>query len=221
MPYSKMSLILFGPPGAGKGTQAKFLKDRFGLAHLSTGDMLRAVAASGTAFGQRVKSIMDSGSLVPDDVIIDMIAERITQADCAKGFILDGFPRTLMQAEALDDMLAAREMSIAHVILLDVDENILVERITGRFSCAHCGQGYHKDFNPPKVEGVCDVCGHTEFVCRADDNEKTVRARFQAYSEQTEPLLPYYGSKGILRRLDGMKPIDEVTVDIEKMLNSN
>ncbi|MBX3502994.1 MAG: adenylate kinase [Alphaproteobacteria bacterium] len=205
-----MKLILLGPPGAGKGTQAQRLQDEFGLKQLSTGDMLRAAVASGSELGRKAKGIMESGGLVPDDLMVGLIEDRIGQPDCAQGFILDGFPRTTAQAEALDKMLANRGWKLDHVIEMTVDEKVLTERIVGRFSCAKCGAGYHDTFKRPKTEGVCDVCGSTEFVRRKDDNAETVTARMAAYRSQTAPLLPYYGARGVLRRIDGMASMDEV-----------
>lgn len=213
-----MNLILLGPPGAGKGTQASRLEEAHGLKHLSTGDMLRAAVASGSPLGQQAKAVMEAGQLMPDEIIIRMIADRIEEPDCKNGFVLDGFPRTVPQAEALDSMLAEKGERVDLVIEIAVDEAALVERIAGRFSCARCGAGYHDRFRRPKVEGVCDVCGSTEFTRRKDDTEETVRARLKAYREQTAPILPYYEAKGLLRRVDGMADVDEVTRQIEEAL---
>jgi adenylate kinase len=213
-----MNLILLGPPGAGKGTQAKRLAQTHGLVQLATGDMVRAAIASGSEVGRRVKAIYDAGQLVPDDIIIQMIADRIGQPDCARGFILDGFPRTVPQAEALDAMLAERGQALNHVILLEVDEAALVDRIAGRFTCQGCGASYHERYRRPRVEGTCDVCGGTDLVHRADDRPEAVKTRFEVYRRQTEPILPYYRARGILRTVNGMADIDEVTRQIEQLL---
>ena len=215
-----MNVILLGPPGAGKGTQAKRLEKRYNLVQLSTGDMLRAAVASGSDLGQKAKALMDAGHLVPDDLMIAMISDRIDQPDCANGFILDGFPRTTAQAEALDSMLAEKGLKLHSVIEMKVNDAILVDRITGRYTCAKCGAGYHDTFQKPKVAGVCDNCGGTEFKRRADDNEETVRTRLDAYHAQTAPILPYYSDKGVLKAVDGMAGIDEVTDQIEDVLGA-
>ena len=215
-----MIVILLGPPGSGKGTQAKRIQQTHGLVQLSTGDMLRAETDSDTEFGRRVKAIMDSGQLVPDEIMIEMIDRRITQPDCRTGFILDGFPRTVPQAEALDAMLARRGLKLDHVILLDVDEAVLVERLSGRFTCGECGASYHDRYNRPKRDGICNGCGSTQFTRRADDRPEAVRARFDVYRRQTAPILPYYSARGILRRVDGMADIDTVTRQIDKILGS-
>ena len=213
-----MNLILLGPPGAGKGTQAQALEQSRNLVQLSTGDMLRATIASGSDLGKQIKSIVDAGALVPDDIMIRMIAGRIEQPDCRNGFILDGFPRTTAQAEALDRMLAEKSMKLDHVIEMAVDAEVLVRRIAGRYSCAKCGTGYHDEYQRPRKEGVCDRCGSTEFKRRSDDQPETVRARLDAYEKQTAPLLPYYRRKGLLRQVDAMAPIEAVTRQIEDIL---
>jgi len=213
-----MKLILLGPPGAGKGTQAKRLEESRGLKQLSTGDMLRAGAEAGTALGREADRIMKAGKLVPDGIMIDMIAERIDKPDCQRGFILDGFPRTVPQAEALDAMLAKRGQKLDAVIEMLVNDAVLVDRIAGRFSCAKCGAVYHDNTKQPKVAGVCDVCGSKDFKRRPDDNAETVRARLQAYHQQTAPIIPYYKIKGLLRQVDGMADVDAVTRQIEAVL---
>jgi len=214
-----MNLLLLGPPGSGKGTQAKRLEDKYGLVQLSTGDMLRTAVKAGTEVGKKAKTIMAAGQLVPDEVVIAIIADRIAQEDCKNGFILDGFPRTKAQAAALDEMLKRKHMTLDYVIELKVDEGVLTKRIVGRYSCSKCGTGYHDEFQKPKRPGVCDVCGSTEFTRRADDNAETVASRLAAYRAQTAPILPYYEAKGVLKRVDGMAPIDDVTRQIEAILD--
>lgn len=209
-----MRLLLLGPPGAGKGTQAERIAAKYGVPHLSTGDMLREAVAADTEVGRQAKSIMDAGRLVPDDVMIRLVAERIAQPDCAKGFLLDGFPRTIAQAEALDRLLEERGQALHLVLQIAVDDEALVERISGRFACASCGAVYHDKFRQPKVSGVCDVCGSRDFVRRDDDKPETVRARLEAYHAQTAPLLPYYRDKGLLAVVDGMAEIDRVSAEI-------
>lgn len=213
-----MNLILLGPPGAGKGTQAKRLEDRYGLVQLSTGEMLRDEVEAGSELGVSAKKIMDAGQLVPDDLIIAMISARMDGGNGAKGVILDGFPRTEAQAEALDKMLAEKELSLDHVIQIEVDEEAVVRRLSGRFSCAQCGAGYHDEFAMPAKEGVCDSCGASDFHRRSDDNEDTVRARLTAYHEQTRPILPFYEKRGTLDTVDGMASIDRVFSQIEEIL---
>ena len=213
-----INLILLGPPGAGKGTQAKRLEQKYGLVQLSTGDMLRAAVASGSALGRQAEQVMEAGQLMPDDIIIGMIAERIDRPDTKKGIILDGFPRTTAQAKALDQMLAERGLNLDLVIEVRVDDAVLVERISGRFACAKCGAGYHDLYQRPKVEGRCDRCGSAEFVRRPDDNAETVKARLAAYHAQTAPILPYYADRGVLRSVDGMADIATVAGEIEALI---
>lgn len=214
-----MNLILLGPPGAGKGTQAQRIEQARGLVQLSTGDMLRAAVASGSELGKQAKQVMDAGGLVPDEIIVAMICERINRRDSGEGFILDGFPRTTPQAEALDRMLEEKGLVLDCVIEMRCDDEALVERITGRFSCAGCGAGYHDKFHRPEVDGVCDSCGGSEFTRRSDDNAETVRSRLKAYHEQTAPILPYYREKGRLHLVNGMAGIDEVESQISALLD--
>ena len=213
-----MNIILLGPPGAGKGTQAQRLQQECGMVQLSTGDMLRGAVASGSELGKKAKGIMEKGELVPDALMVGLIEDRIARPDAAKGFILDGFPRTEAQAQALDKMLAKSGTKLDRVIEMEVDEKALTERIVGRFTCAKCGTGYHDKFKRPKVEGVCDVCGSREFTRRKDDTAQTMKTRMAAFRAQTEPLLPYYGAKGVLRKVDGMAGMDEVYRQIRAVL---
>lgn len=215
-----MNVILLGPPGAGKGTQARMLTDRHGLVQLSTGDMLRAAVAAGSEIGRKAKAVMDAGELVSDEIVIGVVAERLDRPDVRDGVIFDGFPRTVAQAEALDRLLAGREMELDAVVSMDVDDDRLVDRIAGRYTCANCGEGYHDRHKQPKVPGVCDVCGSTGFDRRADDNEETVRQRLVAYHADTAPLIDYYEARGKLTRIDGMAPIDEVAQSVDRALEA-
>ncbi|MBB4123872.1 adenylate kinase [Martelella radicis] len=213
-----MRLILLGPPGAGKGTQAQRIVANHGIPQLSTGDMLRAAVAAETEVGKKAKAVMDAGGLVSDDIVIAIVSERIDQDDCKDGFILDGFPRTLVQADATEKMLSAKGIELDAVIEIQVDDETLTERIAGRYSCAKCGTGYHDEFHKPKVGGVCDKCGSTEFKRRPDDNRETVEKRLKAYYKETAPLIGYYYAKNKLSSVDGMADMDTVTASIEKVL---
>lgn len=215
-----MNIILLGPPGAGKGTQARMLTERHGMVQLSTGDMLRAAVAAGTEIGQKAKAVMDAGELVSDEIVIGVVAERLDAPDTVNGVIFDGFPRTKAQAVALDKLLAARDMDLDAVLSLEVEDEKLIDRIAGRFTCANCGEGYHDKFKQPRIEGVCDVCGSTTFERRADDNPETVRQRLVAYHTDTAPLIAYYESRGKLTRIDAMAPIKEVTEALDRALNA-
>jgi len=216
-----VNIILLGPPGAGKGTQASRLISERGLVQLSTGDMLREAIKTGSATGLRAKAIMEAGELVPDEMVNELIANRLDQPErySGSGFIFDGYPRTEAQAISLDALLAERGMKLDHVIELLVDADALVDRITGRFSCAKCGEGYHDRYKLPKIDSLCDVCGSDQFKRRPDDNEKTVRTRLAEYRAKTAPILPYYDARGLVRRVDGMAPIQEVERGIESLLD--
>ena len=215
-----MRLILSGPPGCGKGTQAQILSHNFQIAHLSTGDMLREAVSIGSKIGLEAKKTMERGGLVPDAVVISIISERIERQDCDLGFVLDGFPRTLPQAEALDKLLVGKNLAIHSVIEIRVKDELLIERISGRFSCSQCGEGYHDRFKQVKRAGVCDFCGSTEFSRRKDDNERTIRERLGNYYVQTSPVLPYYESKNLVSSVDGMAKIDDVTLAIDRVVNN-
>jgi adenylate kinase len=207
-------LILLGPPGAGKGTQARMLEERFGLVQLSTGDLLRAAVKAETEAGKKAKAAMDAGELVSDDIVLAILKDRMQGPDVARGIILDGFPRTAAQAEALDALLAEEGRSVAAAISIEVDDEAMVRRVAGRYTCATCGEGYHDEFKQPAVAGVCDKCGGTEFTRRADDNAETVKARLSAYHAQTAPLIAYYEARGVLERVDGMGSIDAIATEL-------
>ncbi len=211
-------IVLMGPPGGGKGTQARMLKARLGLSHLSTGEMLREAGRSGTKLGLEAKKLIDDGKLVSDEISIALISERLDEPCVSNGFILDGFPRTVSQAESLENMLADKGVVLNVVIQIQVPDEIIVERIIGRFSCSKCGACYHDKFLTTKVSGVCDVCGSTEFSRRVDDNENTVKARLKIYRDKTTPVLPFYEKKGLLLCVDGTRSIDEIMRKVEKIL---
>jgi adenylate kinase len=215
-----VNLIMLGPPGAGKGTQSQRLEAAREFKQLSTGDMLRSEVASESDLGATLKETMDAGQLVSDKVMVAMISNRIDERDCEKGFILDGFPRTVAQAESLDTMLEDRHKKMDQIIQIVVDSEAMVERILGRISCKNCGAGYHEKFDLPKADGECDVCGPTEFVRRSDDNPETVRARLKAYEEQTALLLPYYRESGVLKKVNGMASADTVANEIDILLDA-
>jgi len=215
-----MRLILLGPPGAGKGTQAQRLVAKYGIPQLSTGDMLRAAAKAGTEVGKRAEALMSAGRLVSDAVVNQIVSERIAEPDCANGFILDGYPRTLAQADAVSEMLEGKHISLDSVIEIRVEDEALVDRIAGRYSCAKCGAAYHDKNLKPAVEGVCDNCGSTEFKRRADDNAETLKTRLLAYYKETSPLIGYYHAKGLLAVVDGMAEIDEVTAQIDSIVKA-
>ncbi|MCF6411834.1 adenylate kinase [Pseudalkalibacillus salsuginis] len=212
-----MNLVLMGLPGAGKGTQAAEIVDKYGIPHISTGDMFRAAIKEGTELGKKAKSYMDAGNLVPDEVTIGIVDERLSKSDCKKGFLLDGFPRTVAQAEALEKTLSDKNRSIDYVLNIVVDKDKLMERLTGRRICKQCGATYHVVFNPPSEQGVCDKCGG-ELYQREDDNEETVKTRLEVNIEQSKPLLEFYDQKGYLRNIDGNQDIDQVFNDIDQLL---
>lgn len=213
-----MNLIILGPPGSGKGTQARHIQAKYGPIQLSTGDMLREAVADGSELGKSAEQLIDAGKLVPDDIMIQMIAARISEGDCAGGFILDGFPRTKAQAQALDEMLIAHQKAINAAIEMRVDDAALVRRISGRFTCAKCGAGYNDTFRLPAKEGVCDDCGGTEFTRRKDDVAETVAERLATYHAQTTRILPYYSAKNMLHTVDGMASIEEVTRQVDEVI---
>lgn len=213
-----MNIILLGPPGAGKGTQAQRLVERYGMKQLSTGDMLRAAVSAGTPVGLQAKAVMAAGQLVSDDIVSALIGDELDALALGQGAIFDGYPRTAAQATSLDAILSARGRSLAHVIELDVNEDALVDRITGRFTCASCGKGYHDRYEQPQVAGTCDRCGSHEFKRRPDDNEATVRTRMAEYRAKTAPILPIYEARGIVSHIDGMAPMDDVTAAIEAVI---
>jgi adenylate kinase len=213
-----VEIILLGPPGAGKGTQASLLETAYGMVQLSTGDMLRAAVKAGTPVGLKAKAVMDSGALVSDEIVSGIIGDKLDELGSDVGIIFDGYPRTAAQAIALDEILTARGRSLDHVIELEVDEDALVDRITGRYTCGVCNAGYHDRYKQPKVDGVCDECGGSEFKRRPDDNEETVRTRMQEYRNKTAPILPIYDARGIVTRVDGMADIHDVTAAIKAVL---
>jgi len=211
-------MILIGPPGSGKGTQAQRLEQRLGAVHLSTGNLLRDEIAAGSSLGKTAKTFMDSGQLVPDQLAVQVVADYMQRGEPGMDFILDGFPRTTNQAEELDRILDERGLEVGKVVEIHTDDDVLMERLTGRFGCAKCGEGYHKSFKRPKVDGICDMCGGAEFEVRSDDREETIRDRLGVYHSQTAPILPYYAKKGLLVQVDGEKAMDDVTKEIETIL---
>ncbi len=213
-------LILLGPPGAGKGTQARMLEDDFGLVQLSTGDLLRAAVAAGTPAGQQARAVMEAGGLVSDEIVLAILKDRMAEPDTARGVILDGFPRTAVQAEALDGLLAQSGMQVTSVISLEVDDQAMIARVAGRYTCAGCGEGYHDEFKHPATAGVCDKCGGTGFKRRADDNAETAGARLAAYHAQTAPLIAYYGGRGVLERIDAMGDIGAVRDSLSRIVQT-
>lgn len=214
-----MRLILLGPPGAGKGTQAKLLVDKYNIPQLSTGDMLRGAVAAQTEVGKKAKAVMDAGKLVSDEIVNAIVSERLDGKDCANGFILDGFPRTLQQADSLAVMLKEKGIELDRVVELEVDDEALVERVSGRFTCGSCGEGYHDKFKQPKQKNICDRCGKSDFKRRPDDNAETMRTRLLTYYKETSPLLGYYYAKGELTAVNGMGDIDEIATEIQNVLN--
>ncbi|MEL6450816.1 MAG: adenylate kinase [Pseudomonadota bacterium] len=219
-PATPPVLILLGPPGAGKGTQARMLEERFGYVQLSTGDLLRAAVAAGTEAGKAAEAVMKAGGLVSDQIVIDILRDRLAAPDCAQGVILDGFPRTTVQAEALDALLTESGQRIDAAVSLDVDDAAMVTRIAGRFTCGACGEGYHDTYKIPAVEGVCDNCGASEMKRRADDTVEAVGTRLEAYHAQTAPLIAYYDGQGVLERVDAMRPIDEVATTLGTVIGT-
>jgi adenylate kinase len=214
-----MNIILLGPPGAGKGTQASRLVEQRSMVQLSTGDMLRAAVAAGTEIGLKAKAVMAAGELVSDEIVDGILSQRLDEPDIGRGFILDGYPRTAVQAASLDRLLGEKGLTLDHVIELEVDEDALVDRISGRFSCASCNTPYHDRYKLPKVDGVCDVCGAREFKRRPDDNEAAVRTRMAEYRAKTQPILPHYQAQGIVRRVDGMADVETVSAAIAEILD--
>mgnify|MGYP001800869995 CR=1 FL=1 len=220
LPTTAPILILLGPPGAGKGTQARMLEEQFGLVQLSTGDLLRAAVAAGTEAGKAADAVMKAGGLVSDDIVLAVLTDRLADPDCAKGVVLDGFPRTTAQAEALDQMLHARGQAIMAVVSLDVDTVKMVLRVAGRYTCGSCGEGYHEDFKPSKVAEICDVCGAQDMTRRADDNAETAMSRLDAYQISTAPLIEYYAKQGALKRVDAMGPINDIGRSIANIVRT-
>ncbi|MEM7667923.1 MAG: adenylate kinase [Pseudomonadota bacterium] len=214
-----MNIILLGPPGAGKGTQARLLVESREMVQLSTGDMLRAAVAAGSEIGNQAKAVMDAGDLVSDEIVTGIVSDRLDEPDIARGVIFDGYPRTAGQAASLDSLLDEKGLTLDAVVVMAVNDDLLVDRVSGRYTCASCGEGYHKTAKAPAVEGICDKCGNTEFKHRADDNAEAVRVRLTAYHGDTAPLIEYYESQGKIRTVDGMAPIDEVTASIAGALD--
>ncbi|MEM1277987.1 MAG: adenylate kinase [Pseudomonadota bacterium] len=214
-----MNIILLGPPGAGKGTQARLLVENRGMVQLSTGDMLRAAVSAGTEIGKKAKAVMDAGDLVSDEIVTGIVSERLDAPDVASGVIFDGYPRTAAQADSLDQLLADKGMSLDAVVVMEVDDELMVDRVSGRYTCIQCGEGFHDRTKKPTVDGICDTCGATEFKRRADDNAEAVRVRLGAYHGDTAPLIAYYEGQGKIKRVDGMAPIDDVTAAIGQALD--